>query len=281
MGGPKPKHTKALVQDVAALQEKVLRDVLELVSSTGYIRTYQREATTIVENKAVSYMKMLDNINERHHERALLLPTFIRARQSIDTVMSRVAGLDVSNAKAIIDVMFQPFWAAVPKHLRPDNVYEATDAGNWTGVRTAAQKAAGVLAYAPIAIAALEQLIAHEELRLHNQRGSPEVEEALQALEMLRNDIEDLLASVRAGQPINKLLNATAAKFKGLFNYSRGMMDVSVKNVELGVASAIPAACTIFAIEKLIGTPMDFAGTATVMAGYVAGASAIAKAKRK
>lgn len=143
----------------------------------------------------------------------------------------------------------------------------SVSAAKWTGRRTAAQQAKIVLAIAPTAMAAVDQLIDEQQLRKHNRGPSdPEADEAIEKLRALRDAIGELIQLAENGRPLATQLRGVKALRNNVLKWSAQSYELLLANSPLYASSAVAGSALWFAtylLTKDMGASATFAGTVT------------------
>jgi len=143
----------------------------------------------------------------------------------------------------------------------------ATSAAKWTGRRTAAQQAKIVLAVAPTALAAVNQLIDEQQARKHNQGPSDaDVDDAIEKLRALRDAISELINLAENGRPLATSLRGVKALRNSILKWSAQSYELLLANSPLYASSAVAGSALWFAtylLTKDMGASATFTSAIT------------------
>lgn len=167
-----------------------------------------------------------------------LTPSFVAAQAGLDSFVRHVRETkDRSERRDMVRVAFEPLQEQVRSSAR------STASSDWTGRLTPAQRAEGILKLAPSALAAVEALIAEEEVRLGNGGPvEPDRETALACLREFHSALGELIRSAERKLP----LEHTVERLRGI---RRGVAEAAGR-----AAGALPiTASAMTAFGTVVG----------------------------
>ena len=174
-------------------------------------------------------------------------------------------------------------WPQAPKPMpigraRIDDA--AFDSASWTGRLDARSQAKRVLALAPVALAALGQLIdAAGSQRLHNNPPESLEDEDLKLLRDLHSELGILLEMVNKAKPFERSLGRVAVLFQAIFRVSKETGQLLVGGLPGTMAALVPAWATYAACNSMLGLGQE--ASATLAAGALAGHAAHQAARKQ